>query len=57
MDIQERISDLSNIELEQLLRGLNYILAGATIGIGDAFAIISEIEGLAITEKHDREQE
>ena len=53
MDIEKRIKDLSNEELERLLKCLNFALSGEA-GEAEAFKLLAEIESLAIQEKDTR---
>ena len=43
MDVEQRIQDLSNEELDRLLSVLNVALSGSGIGETEAFGFIAEI--------------
>ena len=53
MNIEQRIKDLSNEELERLLKCLNFALSGEA-GEAEAFKLLAEIESLAIQENDTR---
>ena len=53
MNIEKRIQDLSDKELERLLKCLNFALSGEA-GEAEAFGLLAEIESLAITENDTR---
>ena len=53
MDIKKRIQDLSNEELDRLLKCLNFALSGEA-GEAEAFKLLAEIESLAIKENDTR---
>lgn len=55
MDIKQRISEMHDDDLERLLRMLNFALAGADIGEAGAFALLAEIEAIAIKEQDNGE--
>lgn len=48
MNIEQRISNLSDDDIQRLLVTLNFALSGDSIGEGAAFDLIAEIEALAI---------
>ena len=54
MDIEKRISELSDAELARLLSALNFTLSGSTIGEAEAFRLLAEIEAKAIKESKER---
>ena len=53
MNIEARIQDLSNEELERLLKCLDFALSGEA-GEAEAFKLLAEIESLAIKENDTR---
>lgn len=57
MDITKRISDLSRDDLERLLKALNFSLSGDTVGEAGTFALLAEIESIAIKERKSRDTE
>ena len=54
MNVEKRIGDMTNEELDRLLSVLNVALSGSGIGETEAFGFIAEIESLAIKEKDTR---
>lgn len=54
MNVEERINEMSEDELNRLLQGLSDVLSGLGIGEAEAFQFLAEIESIAINVKNGR---
>ena len=54
MNIEQRISDLSDDDIQRLLVTLNFALSGSEVGEAGAFNLLAEVEAVAIKESETR---
>ena len=56
MNVEERISEMPDDELDRLLQGLSDVLSGLDIGEAEAFKFLAEIEQIAIKASQNRKK-